>query len=329
MDTIFVGIDIAKADFAAVVRQKGVNGKAKVFANTPSGFRSLVKWLPRWQPEQLFICLEATGAYGEALAEYLHGLGMRVSVINPLAAKKYAQASLIRNQTDAVDAGVLADFCEKMCPRRWTPPSLLQKTLRALSRRIEDLQAMQQMERNRLDACAALPEIVRQDLQTNIQRLSEQIAQIKRLLRDTLDQDPELKRQKKLLMSIKGIGELTAIRFLAELGDLREFKSAKQLAAFLGLTPAWKRSGKSVQTKPRLSKRGSAEVRQILYMPAVVAMRWNPLIMAFRDRLVKARLCDMAIIGAIMHKLAHLMFGVVHSGLPFDPNYLDTLKLAS
>jgi len=329
MEQIFVGIDIAKDTFAVVVRQNGQNGKARVFNNTAKGIAGLIRWLPDAAEGQIHTCQEATGAYGDEVAEQLHGQGMQVSVVNPLAVKRYAGSSLKRNQTDPVDAGILAEFCETKKPRLWVPPSAMQRTLRALSRRLEDLQTMQQMERNRLGASKHLPPTIKASLQQTIQMFTEEIQSIKTQLQKQINQDAELKRQKILLMSIKGIGELTATRFLAELGDLRQFESAKQLAGFLGVTPSWKSSGTSVRSKPRMSKQGPAEVRQFLFMPAIVAKKFNPIIHAFCDRLALARKCDMSIIGAAMHKLVHLMFGVVHSGKPFDPNYLKFLPVTS
>lgn len=322
MEPIFVGIDIAKDTFAVVVRSQGQNGKARTFPNTAKGIAALLLWLPDPAQGAVWTCQEATGTYGQAVAEQLHAHGMRVSVVNPLATKRFGQSSLIRTQTDPVDAGLIAEFCQAKQPRPWTPPTPAQQALQALSRRLEDLQKMLQMERNRLGASRHWPEAVQTSLTQVIEQLQAQIQTIKTQLRQQLNQDPELCRQKKLLMSIKGVGELTAIRFLAELGDLRQFESAKQLAAYLGLTPTWKTSGTSVQSKPRLSKCGPAEVRQFLYMPAIVARHHNPLIRAFADRLALARKCDMSIIGAAMHKLVQLMFGVVHSGTPFDPDYL-------
>jgi transposase len=329
MEPVFVGIDIAKDTFAVVVRRNGKNGKVQVFHNTSKGITSLIHWLPNPSKEQVYTCQEATGAYGQEVAEQLHAQGMHVSVVNPLAAKRYAGSSLVRNQTDAVDAGILAEFCETKKPRRWEPPTAAQKTLQALSRRLEDLQKLLQMERNRLGASKQLPDVVQTSLEQVIKLLKEQIQSTKLELRRLINQDPELKRQKNLLISIKGIGELTAIRFLAELGDLRHFDSAKQLAGYLGLTPTWKTSGTSVHTKPHLSKQGPAEVRQFLFMPAIVAKKHNPIIHAFCDRLASAHKCDMSLIGAAMHKLVHLMYGVVHSGLPFDPNYLQIQHLPS
>lgn len=322
MEQLFVGIDVSKETLDVSLRWAGQNQVHQVFANTSSGIGQLIGWLVKQKAEQIHACLEATGQYGDEVAERLHQQGYTVSVVNPLCTKSYARARLIRNQTDKVDAGLIAEYCEKQQPRHWLPPSPLHKRLRALSRRIEDLEVMRQAERNRLQASKSLDATLRQSLETVIACLTEELNATKTALQEGLDQDPELKRQKQLLMSIKGVGQLTAARFLAELGDLREFADARQLAAFLGLTPEFKTSGKSVHTKPRMSKRGNAAVRKMLYMPAVSAKNTNPIVQAFCSRLAQSRKSNMSLIGAAMHKLAHLMFGVVHSGIPFDPNYL-------
>lgn len=321
MDSIFVGIDIAKEYFDVVVRQAGKNGPAKRFDNAGKGIAALLRWLPAQPVETIWVCLEATGQYGEAVAETLAAQGYRVSVVNPLCIKRYAAAASIRTQTDPVDAELIAQFCDHLHPRLWVPPSPAHKLLRSLSRRLADLQEMRQMERNRLAAAKHLPQELRTSLQRVLQTLQAEIQAVTQQLMVLIRQDAELAHQKKLLVSIPGVGELTAVRFLAELGDLREFSSAKQLAAYLGLTPESKSSGSSVQTKPRLSKKGNAEVRQFLYMPAVVAKRFNPVIRGLCTRLAARQKCNLSIIGAAMHKLVHLMFGVVHSGQPFDPHF--------
>lgn len=323
MQSIIVGIDVSKDTLDVVLRTNGINGKAKTYANSPKGITQLLRSLPKQPRETINACLEATGQWGDGVAEELYQQGCRVSVVNPLLPKRYAQANLIRNRTDAVDAGVLAEFCQVKEPRLWTPPSPTQKALRALSRRLEDLQIMLQMEKNRLKAAKTLPEPVQTSLEQVVATLQAQIQTVKHQLHLTIQTDPELKRQQRLLQSIPGVGELTATRFLAELGDLREFVDAKQLAAYLGLTPEWKTSGTSVHTKPHLSKKGPAVVRHLLYMPAMVARQHNPIIHAFCLRLSNAHKCEMSILGAAMHKLVHLMFGVVHTGQLFDPLFLQ------
>lgn len=329
MESISVGIDVSKDTFDVVLRWEGKNQQHQVFDNHERGIGQLGKWLEQHKVGDVHVCLEATGQYGDAVAEWLYEAGYRVSVVNPLCTKSYARARLKRNQTDKVDAGLLAEYCDKQQPRVWLPPSPLHKRLRALSRRLDDLQSLRQAERNRLQATKRPDPAIARSLQAVIALLTQQIAEIKQSLFQLLDQDPELKRQKRLLMSIKGVGRLTAVRFLAELGDLRAFADARQLAAFIGLTPESKTFGSSVRTKPRLSKRGNAAIRKMLYMPAVCAKNRNPIVRQFCDRLALSRKCDMSLIGAAMHKLAHLMFGVVHSGLPFDPLYLNKVPIAT
>ena len=329
MEKLYVGLDVSKDTLDVTLRRAGKNQSHQVVANDAMGITQLIKMLVKQKAEQVHACLEATGQYGDEVAERLYAQGYAVSVVNPLCTKSYAKARSVRNQTDKVDAGLLAAYAETQQPRLWVPPSPLHKRLRALSRHIDDLECTRQAQRNRYQASKHLDPLVRQSLETVIACLTAELTATKQALRELLDQDPELKRQKELLMSIKGVGELTAVRFLAELGDLREFADARQLAAFLGLTPEFKTSGKSVSTKPRLSKRGNAAVRKILYMPAVSAKNTNPIVRAFCARLALSRKCDMSLIGAAMHKLAHLMFGVVHSGVPFDPDYLTQPRFAS
>lgn len=329
METMYVGIDVSKDTLDVVLRWEGENHHHQVFDNHERGIAKLGKWLEQQKAKGIHVCLEATGQYGDQVAEQLYERGWRVSVVNPLCTKSYARSRLKRNQTDKVDAGLLAEYCQKEQPRAWLPPSPLHKRLRALSRRLDDLQHMRQAERNRQKAAKRQDPAIASSLQAVIDTLTKQLAEIQQTLFQLLDQDDELKRQKELLMSIPGIGRLTAVRFLAELGDLREFADARQLAAFLGLTPESKTSGTSVRSKPRLSKRGNATVRKMLYMPAVCAKNNNPIVRAFCDRLALARKCDMSLIGAAMHKLAHLMFGVVHSGRPFDPDYLKKTTCAT
>jgi len=130
--------------------------------------------------------------------------------------------------------------------------------------------------------------------------------------------DTELARQCKLLTSIPGIGEMTALMLLAELPDVRTFKNAKQLAAYAGLTPMHHRSGTSVNKRPRLSKMGNSALRRMLYLPALSARRYNPPLRAFAERLRERSKAKMAVIGALMRKLMHCVYGVLNTGLPFD-----------
>ncbi|MBV9469790.1 MAG: IS110 family transposase, partial [Abitibacteriaceae bacterium] len=136
-----------------------------------------------------------------------------------------------------------------------------------------------------------------------------------------LEQHPDLKNKAQLLESIPGIGAATAALLLAELGDMKQFSNARQVAAFAGLVPRLHESGTSVRGRSRLSKVGSSRLRKALYFPAITALRWNPLLKTFGQRLAQQGKSMMVIVGAAMRKLLHLAYGVLKSGLPFDPYF--------
>lgn len=314
-----LGLDIAKAKFDAALFV-GERRQHQVFANTPAGIEQLQGWLSEHAAGQLHVCLEATGRYGEAVATALHMVGHRVSVINPARLKAYAHATMTRTKTDKTDALLLAQFCQTQTLPEWHPASPEQQALQALVRRSESLQTMRQQERNRLASGVTDP-FVCQSLQRLLTVLDEELAAVEAELQRLADRAPSLQSELALLDSIPGIALPTARHLLAEIQDWRLFANARQLTAQAGLTPQQRLSGTSVHGKPRLSKIGSARLRKSLYWPAIVAMRCNPVIRDLADRLKAKGKPMMVIIGAAMRKLLVLAYGVLKSGLPFDPNY--------
>lgn len=315
-----LGMDVSKASLdVLLLRARGDTLKGQ-FANDENGWQALTRWLQRHGGRQVHVCLEATGLYGEGVAYQLHTAGFVVSVVNPARIKAYAESRLSRTKTDAGDAALIADFCFTQQPDAWTPPPPEQLALQAMVRRLQDLNETLQQERNRLQAGVHSP-VVAQNLADHIAFLTSQIAQLKRQIRDHVNHYPHLRQQEKLLESIPGIGFLTAVKLLAEIRDVLAFSSARQLAAFAGLTPHQHLSGSSVHRPAHLSKRGSPRLRASLYLPALTAIRFNPILAAFAQRLTDAGKTKMAIIAAVMRKLLHQAFGVLKSGRPFDPNY--------
>jgi len=314
-----LGVDISKTEFDVALLQAGRTQMGR-FANDVQGFAKLRRWLKKQGVDTVHACLEATGTYGEALAEFLYAAGHQVSVVNPAQIKAYGQSQLTRNKTDQADARLIAAFCASQHPALWTPPPPEWKELQALVRHLDSLKTMRQQERNRLSAGLSSA-TVEKALHEHLAFLDHQIATLEQQIHDHLDQHPDLKRQHKLLKSIPGIGDVTAFTLLAEVRSIPAFDSARQLAAFAGLSPRQHRSGASVRGKTRLAKTGSARLRKALYLPAIVAKRHNPLIAAFCQRLADRGKPPMVIIGAAMRKLLHLVYGVLKSGQPFDPDY--------
>lgn len=314
-----LGIDIAKDKFD-VFLQMPSQAYHRSFANRPAGWEQLAKWLQKHGARPVHACLEATGTYGDEVALFLHDQGHTVSIVNPAQIKAYAESELSRNKTDAGDAALLARFCARQQPRLWTPPPPALRELQALVRRLESLEDMHRQEANRL-ASGVRAEAVRASLNETLAFLDEAIRKIEQQIREHIDRHPDLKAQAELIDSIKGIGLKTAVRLLAEYQDVRGFTSARAMVAYAGLNPQLHESGRTVRGKPRLSKKGAARLRDALYWPAVVGMTHNPVLREFAERLRAHGKPNMVVIGAVMRKLIHLVYGVLKSGKPFDPHY--------
>lgn len=322
----YLGIDVSKAWLDVVLLREGLPTEKGQFDNSHQGFRQLQHFLKKRKVKTLHACLEATGYYGAEAALFLHQAGYRVSVVNPARIKAYAESQLSRTKTDAGDAALIADFCCTQQPSPWTPPPLEQQELQVLVRHLENLHDMRQQEVNRRQA--GIPsETILKTLDDHIAFLDQQIADLLRLIHDHIDRHPHLRQQRDLLTSIPGIGDMTAFKLLAEIVDVHAFDSARQLAAFAGLTPRERRSGSSVRARTRLSKRGSPRLRDALYFPAIVAQRHNPILQVFAQRLLAAGKSKMQVVAAVMRKLLHLVFGILKSGQPFDPLYLQKTLL--
>jgi transposase len=327
MNQAILGIDISKETFD-VELMRGTSRQHKVFSNHPVGFGRLRNWLVSQKAGCVQACMEATGQYGEALAEFLYAEGHQVSVVNPVRIKRYGQSKLHRSKTDKADAALIAEFCAKENPNLWQPLPPEIKQLRQLVRRLDDLQTTYQQEHNRLFSGVSDPWVLK-DIQEHILYLQQAIKSAKAAIQQLIGAYPELKHNQNLLQTIPGIGLLTAARLLAEIGDITSFENAPQLAAFAGLNPKGMRSGTSVYKKTRISKEGRAFLRFILYMPAIVAIKCNPIIHAFCQRLALNGLSKMAIVAAAMRKLLHLVFGILKTQKPFDPLYLVNVQITS
>jgi transposase len=317
MSVTVLGIDIAKQKFDAALLVDGKT-KHKACKNSAEGFETLMVWLEKQGIQKVHACLEATGNYGEDLAIYLHEAGHIVSIVNPARIKGFGQSELIRTKTDKIDAALIGRFCLAMKPGPWIPPSPEIRSLRALVRRVDSLIDMRSQEKNRIGTAH---ESVIFLIKEHIAYLNQEIEKIRQQIADLIGQDPNLKRKHDLLDSIPGIGKATIPHILAELDDLEKFDHVRQLVAFIGLAPKETLSGSSIKGKPRLCKIGHARLRKALYMPALVSIQCNPVMIAFYNRLKDKGKNGKVIVCAIMRKLVHVIFGVLKSGKKYDPNY--------
>ena len=308
----FVGVDIAKDKFDAVILRE--KKQHKVFTNSITGFKSFVVWLKKETPLP-WVCMEATGHYSEPLAEYLSQETIRISMVNPLQIKNYSKALLTRNKNDKLDATIIAQYAQQMKPREFVPRKEEQKSVREFTQLLETLKkqltALKNQEESTRTAAA------QKALKKAILSLENQIKALEEELKEIVNENASLSAAVKLLKSIKGIGEVSAYSILAYLPDLTYFDNAKQLAAYIGLSPRQYESGK-MKGKTSLTCFGHARLRKVLYMPALSAKRHNQALKPFVLRLEKNGLKPKAIVGALMRKLAHIIFGILKHGKPFD-----------
>jgi transposase len=314
----FVGIDVSKAtlDIAILSSTDPVH---QHLPNTPQGFERLNECLQNYQPISR-VGLEASGRYGEALAHFLATHGYPVSYLNPKQIHAFGKVYLHYNKTDQQDAQLIARFCQLHCPDLWRPTNPLQMQLQQRSRRLNTLEKMRQQERNRLQSGITDPFVLDQ-IRDTLSYYDTLIEQTQIAIDQLIQQTSSLRHQHRLLVSITGIGTKTAALLLAELGDLERFSSARQLAAYIGITPQHFTSGTSVNKRSSISKQGNARVRAALYMPAIVAKRWNKPCQHFAQRLEEAHKPGKVIIIAVMRKLVHQIFAILKSGQPFDPDF--------
>ena len=314
-----VGIDVAKAtmDIACQEAPDKFRTRSKL-PNAPAGFAQLLTWLSAHAQADAWVVMEATNVYHEAVAACLHEHGYRVCVANPQQIAAYAKSELSRTKTDKTDAKLIVRFGLSHLPRLrpWQPLTPAMRTLVALTRRLDDLKGLRQMERNRLETADPA---VHGSLHAVLDLLDEQIQATEKALSQAINDDPDLRGRRDLLVSIQGISDLTASRLMAELGDIQRFGDVRAVVAFVGLNPALRQSG-TWRGHVRVSKIGSSILRAALYMPAVVAMQHNPPIRALAERLRARGKLGKVIVVAAMRKLLHIVYGVLKSGRAFEPH---------
>jgi len=318
-EIIDVGIDVSKDWLDVSVQCAGVV-HAERFANTAAGHRQLLKWLRRFRG-RVRIVLEATGIYSLDIALALHAAPYAVMVVNPRAARDFARALLQRTSTDQIAAATLREFAARMPFVPWQPPALEIRELRGVARRIAALVAERAAEKNRLHALRATqdtPAVVARDVAGNIRALTRRVAQLLRAAKTLIAAHPSLQRPYEQLRSIKGVGPASAVQLLGELLVLPPDMSAKQWVAHAGLDPRWQQSGTSVHTVARISKQGNSRLRAGLFMPALVARRWQPNVAAFGDHLAARQKKPLQVLAAIMRKLLHAIHGMFHTNTAFQ-----------
>jgi len=290
-----------------------------LFPNSPDGFAALLAWADgHGAGSTAHFGMEATGGYEDALATFLHAAGRTVSVINPTRIEYAGVMRGRRNKTDKADARLIAAYTRDEAPPAWSPPSPEVRELQAVVRRRDDLRQLAAREKARLDAPLLTP-AARKSVARVIKLLGKEADAMQAAADALIAASPVLAADRDLLASIPGVGTQTASTVLVELPALDRVPSAQAAAAYCGPSPREFTSGSSVRGRTRLSKSGNARLRKALYLPTLTAIRFNPLLKGFFDRLVAAGKPKMQAVGACMRKLVMICYGVLKNRTPFDP----------
>lgn len=223
------------------------------------------------------------------LAVALHDAGMTISVINPKSFNHFAQMKLEHNKTDRIDAALLAEYAQRMTPKKWIPPHKDKLKLRDISRQINRLTHDCTKAKNRLHAMKSYEEtsdIVILDEQEGIAFLESRIQRLHSAALKIIKANKDISQQFNNIQTAKGIGEVSAIAMLGELVILPETLKANQVSRYAGLDVRLNQSGSSLNRPGRLSKAGNTYLRSSLFMPAMSAVRHDPNAKAFYEALV-------------------------------------------
>jgi transposase len=309
--SIFVGIDVAKAQLDVHVRP---HSATFTVANEPQGIADLVARLVPLRP--VLIVLEATGGLEHAAAAALAAAGLAVAVVNPRQTHDFAKALGRLAKTDALDAGTLAEFAERVRPEPRPLPDETARAFEALLQRRRQLLEMRVAEQNRLGVAPTAQ--VRTSLQAHITWLSKQLDCVDKELGAAIEASPVWRVKDELLQSIKGIGPTVARTLLAALPELGTL-TRQQIAALVGLAPLNRDSGK--RKGQRSIGGGRAEVRSVLYMAALSAARYNPALKAFAERLQRAGKAVKVRLVAVARKLLTIANAVLRDERAWNPAF--------
>jgi transposase len=302
----FVGIDVAKEKLDVAVRGET---KASQVTNDEKGIANLIKKMTALKPD--LIVVEATGGYQRAVVLGMYEAGLPVAVVNPARVRQYARACGLLAKTDKLDAFNLAEFGKQVRPRQFEAKSASGRYLSALLVRRRQVDEMLRAEKSRLRTAHADMCIL---LERMIEVLKEEINHLEKDLDRFMKEHEDWQEQKQILCSAKGVGQVTSATLLAELPEMGKL-DRKKIAALVGLAPMNSDSGK--KRGYRKTKGGRIEVRSALYMSTLVATRYNPLIKAQYQELLKRGKVKKVALTACMRKFLTILNAMMRDRVPF------------
>jgi len=319
-----IGIDVSKdtLDVSLFDGDKFTNKHFK--GNHIKAFKNIIKSFGI-NKETTLITMEATGIYSHQAAHFFFEQGFKVAVVNPLQTKRFAQMLLTRVKTDKADAQTIARFGYQQKPKLFQPRPKQREQLIQLLRAADNLEETRIQFKNRIYA-----------LNKHSDPSLTPILHYKNLL-DALDSELHLIRKKiqkciqeyaseeqYLIQSIPGVGPRISSAMIAFFGDFKDFETANQAVAFVGINPNPRTSGSSIRKASSISKKGPGYLRKVLYMGTLSASRYNPICKALYQRLIQAGKPKKVALIAVANKMMRQIFAVVKHKRPFDPDYVKS-----
>lgn len=308
-EQLFVGIDVSKSKFDVATMPAS---KPHIFDNTPRGISRLVKWLDELQPE--LVVMEATGGYQNALRDQLWAAQIPFSIVNPKRVRDFTKSTGKLAKTDKIDAAMIALYAERMRPEPIPEPEQAVLELRSLVRFRLDLQGMIQMHSNRLEQ--ATPAIAKR-INRQIKQMRKELAEVEKEIEKTIQQSETLSAKSKIIRSMPSAGPVLTWSLLAEFDELG-LVCRQVIAALMGVAPFNCDSGQ--HQGRRFCWGGRGDVRRVLYMAALSATRYNPVIREFYQRLVAEGKLKKAALVACMRKMIVILNAMIRDGKEWEPN---------
>ena len=305
-----VGIDVGKESLVCNIYGENT---VRTYPNTSRGIQRLQTWLKKKEVD--LVVMEATGGYEKLARLHLGRSGMAVAVVNPTYVRRFAEGMGTLAKTDPIDARMIAWYGFVKQPIPQPPCTQAAEMLSACVDRREQLIAMRTMEKNRLISAAAY---IQESIRVHIQSIDEQIALMEAEIDRLIDQDKQWQDRIDCMMSCKGVGKVTAVTLLAEMPELGHTKR-EQIAALAGVAPMNRDSGR--KSGRRKTRGGRVKLRRVLYMAAMSASKYNPVIREFYQRLLgKGKLKNVALV-ACMHKLLTILNAMLRKKVMWQPDF--------
>jgi transposase len=318
---IFAGFDVSKKVFDVCIISSDQE-QVGCFSYDNSGFQQLLKILP----EGAHCVMEATGPYYLKIASWLVEKGFAVSVVNPLVIKRFSQMRLIRAKTDKVDARIIAQYGKSESPDLWEPPAaylLKLQQLEAIQHQFTKQYSALRCQLHAFVATGIIDKEIEHLLKASIKRVNQQLQHIE----ERIEQIIQEHHQEMLnnLKTIPGIGSKTAVTLIMISNGFTKFKSYKQLAAYVGISPRIYQSGSSVKGRSRICKMGMSRIRALLYVCAWSAKKYNTGCRDLYQRLVaKGKSKRLALI-AVANKLIKQAFAIATTNMHYNVAYVKNI----